>query len=162
MRSLSVSPAKRKNLSKEKNCMKRMIASTLALLVLAVIVPTAHAAPEAEPCTAAMLKGNYGFTFSGFFQNQGANLPISGVGIGIFDGQGNASATVIASFNGAPSIFPWTGAYSVNPDCTGSLTATPGKGLISFSIVVVRGGAEILGEASDPGNTWTIDLKKAD
>jgi hypothetical protein len=139
--------------------MKRMMASTLALLVLAVVVPAAHAA---DGCTAAKLKGNYGFAFSGFFQSPGTNLPISGVGIGTFDGRDNASATVTASFDGTLSTFPWTGTYSVNPDCTGTMTATPGSGLISFSIVLVREGAEILGEASDPGNTWTIDLKKTD
>lgn len=139
--------------------MKRMITSILAVLVLAVVVPAAHAA---EGCIAAKLKGNYSFTFSGFFQNQGANLPISGVGVGTFDGRGNASATVTASFDGTLSTFPWTGTYSVNPDCTGTLTATPGSGLVSFLIVLVREGTEILGEASDPGNVWTIDFKKAD
>ena len=137
--------------------MKRMIASTLALLALVALAPAAHAA---ERCSATRLKGNYGFSFSGFFQNQGANLPLSGVGVGTLDGEGNASATVTASFNGVLSTFPWTGTYSVNPDCTGLMTATPGLGLVSFSIVVVRGGAEVLGEASDPGNAWTIDFKK--
>lgn len=139
--------------------MKRIIAATLASVGLAVVVPTAHAA---DRCTAATFKGNYGFTFSGFFQDQGVDRPISGIGIGTFDGQGNSSATVTASFDGVLSTFPWTGTYSVNPDCTGALTATPGMGLVSFSIVVVRSGSEVFGEASDPGHAWTIDFKKSD
>lgn len=137
--------------------MKRMLASTFALLVLVALVPAANAA---QGCTAATLTGNYGFTFSGFFQNQGRNSPISGIGSGTLDGEGNVSATVTASFNGNLSTFPYTGTYTVNPDCTGSLTATPGSGLANFSIVIVRGGAEVLGVNIDPGNTWTIDFKK--
>jgi hypothetical protein len=139
--------------------MKPTIACAFALVILVALVPAARAG---ERCTATTIKGNYGFTFSGFFQNQGTNLPISGVGVGTLDGEGNVSATVTASFDGALSTFPWTGTYSVNHDCTGLLTATPGAGLVSFSIVIVRGGAEVFGEASDPGNAWTIDFKKID
>ena len=137
--------------------MKQTIAWALALTVLFAIAPGAHAR---EQCTVAALTGNYAFTFSGFFQNPKKNDPISGIGSGTFDGVGNASATVTASFNGSLSTFPWTGTYIVNSDCTGSMTATPGSGLANFSIVVVRGGAEILGAEIDPGNTWTIDFKK--
>ena len=137
--------------------MKSTICSVLALVVLVALVPTVHAA---ESCTAATLKGNYGFTFNGFFQNPKKNDPISGIGSVTFDGAGNASATVIASFNGSLSTFPWTGTYTLNSDCTGSLTSTPGSGLANFSIVVVRGGTEVFGVDVDPGGTWTINLKK--
>jgi hypothetical protein len=137
--------------------MKRIVASTLALLVVVALIPAAHAA---ERCTTASLKGNYGFTASGFFPNGAGDAPIAASGVVTLDGEGTATATITASFDGSVQTFPYTGTYSVNPDCTGSITATPGSGLASFSIVVVRGGAEILGIDIDPGNTWMIDFKK--
>jgi hypothetical protein len=137
--------------------MKRIVASTLALLVAVALIPAAHAA---DRCTAASLKGNYGFTASGFFPNGAGDAPIVASGVATLDGEGTATATITASFDGSVQTFPYTGTYSVNPDCTGSITATPGSGLASFSIVVVRGGAEILGVDIDPGNTWMIDFKK--
>ena len=138
--------------------MKRITAAILALLVVVALIPAAHAA---ERCTAASLKGNYGFTASGYFPNGAGNAPIVATGVTTVDGEGNVAGTVTASFNGDIQTFPYTGTYSVNPDCTGLVTATPGSGLANFSIVVLRGGAEILGIDIDPGNSWTIDFKKA-
>lgn len=137
--------------------MKKMLALSFALVVLVALVPRAHAS---ERCNAATLRGNYGFIASGFFADGAGNSPIVASGSGTFDGEGNASAAITASFNGSIQTFPWTGTYSLNSDCTGLLTATPGSGLADFSIVVVQKGAEILGISSDSGNTWTIDLKK--
>jgi len=137
--------------------MKRMVAWIFALLVVVALTPAAHAA---ERCTTAGLKGNYGFTGIGFFSIGSENGPIVATAVATLDGESNVTATVTASFNGDVQTFPYTGTYSMNPDCTGSITATPGSGLANFSIVVVRGGAEILGMDSDPGNTWTIDFKK--
>jgi hypothetical protein len=138
--------------------MKAIAASILALGVLVALVPAAHAA---EHCTAAMVKGHYGFTFSGFTQDaNGNNLPLAGTGTSTSDGQENISATINASFNGSFETFPYTGTYVVNPDCSTSVTSTNGNA--NFSGVVIRGGAEILAVATNPGETWTIDLKRID
>jgi hypothetical protein len=138
--------------------MKAIATSILALVVSVALVPTAHAA---ERCTAAMVKGHYGFTFSGFAQDaNGNNLPFAGSGTATVDGQGNVTATINASSNGSFETFPYTGTSVVNPDCSGSVTSTNGNA--NFSTVLVRGGAEILGVATNPGETWTIDLKRID
>ncbi len=138
--------------------MKRTLASILGLVILVALVPAAHAA---ERCTAATLRGNYGFTFSGFVQDQtGNNVPFSGIGLATLDGESNASATITLSVNGTLQVFPWTGTYTVNPDCTGSATSTNGNA--DFSFVIVRGGTEFMGVATNPGDTWTIDFKKID
>jgi hypothetical protein len=138
--------------------MNRTRASALALLVLVAMVPAAHAN---ERCAAATLRGSYGFSFSGFVQNdQGNNIPFIGAGRTIADGKGNASSTITASTNGTVSTFPWTGTYTVNPDCTGSATATPGSGGADFFFVIVNDGEELMGMATTPGNTWTIDFKR--
>lgn len=125
-----------------------------------VVLAAVPAANAAQRCTTDSLNGNYGFTASGYFPNAAGNAPIVATGVTTLDGEGNVTATVTASFNGDVQTFPYTGTYSVNPDCTGSVTATPGSGLANFSIVVVRGGVEILGMDIDPGNSWTIDFKK--
>ena len=138
--------------------MKGLAASILALVVLIALVPGAQAA---ERCNAATVKGHYGFTFSGFVLDvNGNNLPFAGTGVSTNDGEGNSSATVNGSFNGSFQSFPYTGTYVVNPDCSGSLTSTNGNA--NFLLVVVNGGKEILGMATDPGDTWTIDLKRID
>lgn len=138
--------------------MKAIAASILALVVCLAQVPMALAA---DNCTAAMVKGHYGFTFSGFTQDaNGNNLPLAGTGTATTDGLGNVSATINASFNGSFETFLYTGSSVINPDCSGSVTSTNGNA--NFSTVVVRGGAEILGVATNPGETWTIDLKRID
>src|SRR5215469_13606422 len=116
-------------------------------------------------CNVATLTGNYGFTFSGFSphppQYRGSNrFPFSGEGLGIFDGGGNFSATFASSLNGTSSTGnPYTATYTVNSDCTGLLTATPGSGGDNFAFVIVGGGAEILGTDLS-GTTLSLDLKK--
>jgi len=138
--------------------MKAITASILALVVSLALVPMAYAA---DHCTAAMVKEHYGFTFSGFTQDaNGNNLPLACTGTATSDGQGNVSATISASFNGSFETFPYTGTYVVNPDCSTSVTSTNGNA--NFSGVVIRGGAEILAVATNPGETWTIDLKRID
>jgi hypothetical protein len=74
------------------------------------------------------------------------------------DGAGNLSATVTASENGNLSTFPYTATYVVNADCTGSVTSTSGGA--NFSFVIVAGGKELLAVNTDPGGTWTMDVKK--
>lgn len=138
--------------------MKRTIASALVLVVLLALVPAAHAA---EHCTAATVKGTYGFTFSGFVKDaNGNNVPFYGTGVSANDGEGNTVGTVNGSLNGTFITFPWIGTYVVNPDCTGA--ATSANGQANFSVVIVRGGAEYMSVATNPGYTFTVDFKKID
>jgi hypothetical protein len=123
-------------------------------LLLASLVPVANA----QQCSAATLAGSSGFTFSGFVKDHGRNVPFAGTGISTSDGAGNISATITASENGDIETFPYTGTYVVNPDCTGSVMSTSGGA--NFSFVIVGRGKEVFGVATDPGSTWTIDLKK--
>jgi len=82
-------------------------------------------------CSQATLEGTYG----GFMQGTGLSsfgvglltppYPLAFVGLDTFDGHGNVSTKVAASFDGL--IFPWgttaTGTYNVSPDCMVSLEA---------------------------------------
>ena len=123
-------------------------------LLLASLVPEA----SALQCTTATITGSYGFTFSGFTKDHGMTVPFAGTGASTSDGAGNISGTITLSSNGHIATGPYTGTYVVNPDCTGTLTSTSGGANVSF--VIVGGGKETLGVATDPGETWTIDSKK--
>jgi len=138
--------------------MKRIFSAILTLVASAALAPAVHA-----QCTNATLTGNYGFTFSGFLapghSTKGDEKPFTGAGLSTADGAGNLSATYSASSNGVISTNNlYTAVYTVNSDCTGSMTSTDGGA--NFTFVIVSNGAEILAVDIDAGQTWTLDLKK--
>lgn len=115
----------------------------------------------------ATLAGNYGFMQpSGFIAPghsvNGAEVPWQGVGILAFDGAGNFSATYSVSVNG--NVFTnqtASGPYTVNSDCTGSLTFTSGNAAgYAANLVIVGGGTEIFAVATGTGDTAAWDAKK--
>ena len=149
--------------------MKRILSALLALAAAATLVflpimskhdiPLSHAE---SGCTDSTLTGNYGFTFNGFqIQHGSRSVPFVGGGVVTFDGAGNVSASFAASSNGTISTNnTYAATYTVNSDCTGSMTATPGSGGDNFALVILGGGAEALGVDTSTGETLTIDFKK--
>jgi hypothetical protein len=153
--------------------MRRILSTCLALAVSATLVFVAtswkHSVTAVHAqggCSVGNVAGNYGFTFSGFGTHSpkghgASNVPFYGEGLGTSDGAGNFSAVFDYSFNGKSSTgTPYTATYTVNSDCTGLLTATPGSGGDDFAFVIVSGGAEILATDLTLGNTLSLDLKK--
>ena len=152
--------------------MKRIVSALLASAVLAALVIVAttitkHGVPAVYAqggCRlASNLKGNYGFTYSGFSANGtngSAAFPVDAAGVGTFDGAGNFSATFVVSFNGSSSTGnPYTATYTVNSDCTGVLTSTT-PGTDNFAFVIVSGGADVLATDISAGTTANLELKK--
>ena len=117
-------------------------------------------------CTNATLTGNYGFVFSGLgTETKSTNsklVPFYGEGLGTFDGVGSFSATYTFSLNGDGGVpnNPYSATYTVNSDCTGSLTATPASIGDNFAFVIVSGGAEVLATDTSAPDTLNIDFKK--
>ncbi len=118
-------------------------------------LPKVHAQEvDLEGCRAATLNGRYGLTFSGYSTNGavpapiGAFLPVAGGGLVTFDGVGNLSVSETVNLGGKvlPTNLP--GTYTVNTDCTGTLT-TPNAHL---NLVIVRNGREILAVNTDQGH----------
>ena len=153
--------------------MKRIVTALLTLAVLAaiVIVTTTskhfvRAVYADSGCTNATLKGNYGFSFSGFTtKTKSANsklVPFYGEGLFTFDGIGGASATYTYSINGDGGVPNnlYTANYTVNSDCTGSMTANPPSIGDNFAFVIVSGGAEILATDISAPDTLNLDFKK--
>jgi hypothetical protein len=120
-------------------------------------LPKVHAQEvDLEGCSLATLKGGYGLTFSGYGTNGAAFIPAAGVGLVTFDGNGNLSASETVSNGG--NVFPVNlpGTYTVNSDCTGSLTTANAH----LNLVIVRNGREILAVNTQQGRVVVDNLIK--
>jgi hypothetical protein len=99
-------------------------------------------------CSNRTLHGDYGSSVEGLILPQaGVALPIRGVVITHYDGDGNFTQADHIVFNGIPPAVEWTpgtGTYHVNADCTGTahLATSTGES-INVVFVLVRQGREI-------------------
>jgi hypothetical protein len=93
---------------------------------------------------------------------EGGNfLPFFNVGVLASDGAGTFSVSFTDVQQGVASTETDTGTYTVNSDCTGSISITTGPGAgATFNIVIIGGGAEIFAINTAAGFTSRIDAKK--
>ena len=142
--------------------MKRSnFAKTLAIGALALSwAPIAKA--ERKECSVATLEGSFVRRDIGFvIAPNGAALPLAGVSLVTFDGNGTFTSTGSASLNGTQSESTATGTYTVNPDCTGtysSLSSTGRAGTAFF--VIADNGNEIHILPTNPGASITCVARK--
>ena len=157
--------------------MKRTLTALLAAASLLTLLALAPAAKDVIPsvpvvhaqsgCDDATLTGNYGFTDSGFFASKsragsGNEVPLSAVGVVTFDGAGDASVSYTVAGNGAITAnVTGSGSYAVGSDCTGSISFTTGAAAgITYNVVTVNGGTEVLGIPTVAGTTQTFDARR--
>lgn len=105
-------------------------------------------------CSNATLNGSYRYIFSGSgfpaagpIRPTGAELPFAAAGIMAINGDGSLSGSDTASLTGNVLLRSYTGTYTVNSDCTGSMTLNfcpPGSCLGPANIVVSPDGSEFL------------------
>jgi hypothetical protein len=128
--------------------MKRnTILNTFAVAALALGMAAAANADN-KGCSNATLKGTFSHTASGFEIAPPAIAgPVAGVGTDTFDGNGGVTTTATISVNGNIVPLTATGAYKVNPDCTGTYIL-PGTTLF---FVITDSGNEIQAVCIDPG-----------
>jgi hypothetical protein len=150
--------------------MKRIFIAFLALAVSATLVFVATSwkhgitAVHAQGgCSVATLTGSYGVVVTGAnapgHSVRGRNnIPNAAVGVITFDGAGNFSDTYTIVFNGVASPASDVGTYTVNSDCSGTLTDTTIN--IHANLAIVGGGTEVFGILTDRGFTDTFDVKK--
>ena len=108
-------------------------------------------------CSLSSVQGNYGFAESGFYLASGNLNLVSAAGRAVADGNGNlmAQETLVANGNVVQG-YQYFGSYTVNPDCTGSLTTTDGNGNTGhLNFVITSGGATVQMIASDSGYNVT-------
>jgi len=128
---------------------------TLALAASSTL--TAHA----SACSNSTIQGSYAFTIHGtVFLPDGSTLLIDGLAKTTFDGKGNITQldAVAANGNVAPGWASNTGTYSVNPDCTGTVTVTNGnQPPIHLQMIVAQSGNTIHDMVIDPGFATTAE-----
>jgi hypothetical protein len=134
---------------------------TAGLMLLA----PALASAQAPRCST--LSGSYAVVFSGTFLPPGATslIPYNGVGIQTFDGLGKITGTESGNFGGLIlRNAPLTGTYTLNSDCTGTVTSKfPDGSLGHADFVVADGGKTIYAIGVDnagPGAITTLTLTK--
>ena len=112
-----------------------------------------------EGCTLATLKGRWGSALNGTIVGVG---PIALVGVTKFDGEGKFSmdaTRVTPPFPGNPNVVSYhiTGTYTVNDNCTGTITDSVGG---SSKFVIVGDRKEIIAAGTKPGSVVTFRLTK--
>ena len=130
----------------------QVLALALTALLGGATLPQAKASDHHE-CSNASLQGAYGFRQNGTIFAEGL---VGGVGIFVFDGNGNLSlsGTFVNQTLGVHHVDA-TGTYTVNSDCTGSAEA---GGTVDF--VIVAGGNEVFVIATRPDRVVTWVIKK--
>jgi hypothetical protein len=111
--------------------MKNIALRCQVLCLLAVPVFCASMIAQESPsavkgCSDATLRGSFGYTSTGTLLDSYVPPPFAGpfgeTGRQTFDGKGNTNATATVSSNGNISTVGINGTYTVNSDCTGSMT----------------------------------------
>lgn len=126
---------------------KRLVILALAAIAFAV-APQALKAADADalcPLGNETLHGNYMEHGTGIRLGVG---PITAIGWGNFDGQGNYVHPSTTSVNGVISTSTEIGTYTVNSDCTGSEVAANGN---QFNLVVAPDGSRFDWISTVPG-----------
>ena len=143
--------------------MKRTtIRKTLIAIAATLTVGIAPKVQAQDGCSNNTLNGSFGYKATGTLV---APQPIPGllaiVGRETFDGNGGVSASQTVSSNG--NIFPLnlSGAYQVNPDCTGTMSLQLAPGVtLNFFFVIDDSRKEIQVIQTDQGAIVTAIARK--
>jgi hypothetical protein len=112
-------------------------------------------ADEGAPCSFATVAGNYGFTISGTLVSPTGEVPVAAIGRATFGANGSFSGTETRSLGGGVAEETLEGTYKVNPDCTGSLTATVSE---SGTLVRTSGFALVFDDNAREGRALQTSL----
>jgi len=95
---------------------------TITILMFAVGIASLATPAHAQHCTNAKLAGNWAFTLSGTLVLPTGPVPIAAVGAATLGANGTLAGTEARSVGGQYADETETGTFSVNSDCTGSMT----------------------------------------
>jgi hypothetical protein len=144
------------------NAKKNAPRALACLLAAAALTSVQAQGGPPERCSAATLKGGYGYTVTGAL-TAGPNAgPFAAVGRFSFDGLSTFQNVRTISRNG--TILPQVagaGTYVVNSDCTGSITFTDG-GVVTLAtdLVIDDDGDGIRMIATSPGTALVVSGRK--
>jgi hypothetical protein len=89
----------------------------------AIKMVTTVRANEGAPCSLATVAGDYGFTITGTLILPTGTVPVAAVGRDTVGADGSFLGTETRSLGGSVAEEMLKGSVTVNPDCTGKLTA---------------------------------------
>jgi hypothetical protein len=142
---------------KEEFHMRRTVQLALLsglILGLAAALGSAGSAQGAyarEGCSNHSLRGAYGFAYEAQF-SEPPEADVAAEGRVVFDGGGSLAGRETESFKGViTDDIPFTGHYTIDPDCTGLATITGGNQTANFKLMLVEGGQEVNVFVTDPG-----------
>ena len=121
---------------------------------------------KVKECSNATLHGSFGYTSTGTLLPSYVPPPFAGpfaeVGRQTFDGNGDTEATATLSANGNINQVTIQGTYTVNPDCTGSMTlnVSPLDATVQADFVIDDDGAELRVIGTDSGVVESRVYKK--
>ena len=142
----------------------RNMARTVMVLALMVGIPGLLSAQPGHMvnCSAQTLRGSYGFHFTGSAIGPNGAAPLAAIGVQTFDGSGKFTAVETISFGGQIGRGQsFSGTYTVNADCTGSMTAKFPNGFSGIlDFVIVDEAKEILGIEADDGTAFSGVFKR--
>ena len=136
---------------KRSSVAKTFTLAAVTALALA-ISPTAKA--DNKGCSNDNLRGTFAYTSTGFIVTpKDFAGPFAEIGTQTFDGSGGTTATATLSQNGNIVPVTMTGTYTVNPDCTGTLTVqvSPIGVTVHVYFVIDDSGNGFQAIETDPG-----------
>ena len=106
-------------------------------------------------CSLASLQGTYAVHGQGTFLVEvpgfpAPPFPFGEAGIATFDGTGRFFGKTTINAGGLLLNPTFTGTYTVNSDCTGSVMVQSDVGSVQEAIVVINGGQRYVGTETDP------------
>ena len=128
----------------------------IGLLTLLLALPLAGAGnafaaeDSAARCSEATLRGTYLFSLVGFTVTGTGSDPFAIGGQDVYDGHGHVRSVFTSSTNGQITRFiRSTGNYTVNPDCTGSVSFSGGT--TTGDLFIAPDGSQYVFVHTNPG-----------
>jgi hypothetical protein len=135
---------------------------TISLLILLTIGGATAASAQSSGCNVASLNGAFGYSLKGSWYDSQYYVYLIGIaGRMVADGNGAITGADTFNFDGYPGKRQYTGSYTVNDDCTGSLVFTTSDGsTYNFDFVIFNDGKEASVVQTDNSYIVTGDLKR--
>jgi hypothetical protein len=125
--------------------------------VLAIGAGYAKDETEALKCSEATLEGTYLFAADGVEIKGNEKLPFANAGYDVFDGNGKVKAVFSQNINGEITRNePLSGTYSVEADCTGTVTYADGARYDQF---IAPDGSELTFVQTHPKRLVTASFE---
>lgn len=135
----------------------------ISLVLLTLALAASSAVTAQASCTNLTIKGSYAFTIHGQILTPNGPLLVDGIARTTFDGNGNLTQVDAVAVNGhIPLVWrPGTGTYTVNPNCTGTMTlVNQNQAPLHLAILVSHSGDLIHSVVADPGFAVTADAER--